>query len=68
MGYVEERLWWPIQGPNIGGKKKEESEQLRGWIELYVILNSFICYYELGNQLFFFIHTVHFKSVRLTLI
>ena len=22
VGYVEERLWWPIQSPNIGGKKK----------------------------------------------
>ena len=21
MGYVEERLWWPIQSPNIGGLK-----------------------------------------------
>ena len=21
-GYVEERLWWPIQSPNIGRKKK----------------------------------------------
>ena len=23
--YVEERLWWPIQRPNIGGKKKASS-------------------------------------------
>ena len=22
VGYVEERLWWPIKSPNIGGKKK----------------------------------------------
>ena len=22
VGYVEERLWWPMQSPNIGGKKK----------------------------------------------
>ena len=25
VGYVEERLWWPIQCPNIGGKKKASS-------------------------------------------
>ena len=25
VGYVEERLWWPIQSPNIGGKKKASS-------------------------------------------
>ena len=25
VGYVEERLWWPIQSPNIGTKKKEEA-------------------------------------------
>ena len=25
VGYVEERLWWPIQGPNIGRKKKASS-------------------------------------------
>ena len=24
VGHVEERLWWPIQSPNIGRKKKEE--------------------------------------------
>ena len=28
VGYVEP--WWPIQNPNKGRKKKEESEQLRG--------------------------------------
>ena len=22
VGYVEEKLWWPIQSPNTGGKKK----------------------------------------------
>ena len=22
VGYVEERLWWPIQSPNIGRMKK----------------------------------------------
>ena len=22
VGYVEERLWWPIQSANIGRKKK----------------------------------------------
>ena len=30
VSYVEERLWWPIQSPNKGRKKKEESEKLRG--------------------------------------
>ena len=25
VGYVEERLWWPIQSSNIGGKKKASS-------------------------------------------
>ena len=25
VGYVEERLWWPIQSPNIGRKKKANS-------------------------------------------
>ena len=25
VGYVEERLWWPIQSPNKGGKKKASS-------------------------------------------
>ena len=25
VGYVEERLWWPIQSPNIGRKKKASS-------------------------------------------
>ena len=25
VGYVEERPWWPIQSPNIGGKKKASS-------------------------------------------
>ena len=25
VGYVEERLWWPIKSPNIGGKKKASS-------------------------------------------
>ena len=25
VDYVEERLWWPIQSPNIGGKKKASS-------------------------------------------
>ena len=25
VAYVEERLWWPIQSPNIGGKKKASS-------------------------------------------
>ena len=25
VGYVEERLWWPIQSPNIGGKKNASS-------------------------------------------
>ena len=25
VGYVEERLWWPIQSPNTGGKKKASS-------------------------------------------
>ena len=25
VGHVEERLWWPIQSPNIGGKKKANS-------------------------------------------
>ena len=25
LGYVEERLWWPIQSPNIGRKKKANS-------------------------------------------
>ena len=25
VGYVEERLWWPVQSPNIGGKKKASS-------------------------------------------
>ena len=29
MGYVEERLWWPIRSPNKG-RKKVESKQLRG--------------------------------------
>ena len=24
VGYVEERLWWPIQSPNTGGKKKAD--------------------------------------------
>ena len=26
MGYVEERLWWPIQSPNKGRKKKTNRE------------------------------------------
>ena len=30
VSYVEERPWWPIQSPNKGGKRKEESERLRG--------------------------------------
>ena len=25
VGYVEERLWWPIQRPNIRRKKKANS-------------------------------------------
>ena len=25
VGYVEERLWWLIQSPSIGGKKKVSS-------------------------------------------
>ena len=25
VGFVEERLWWPIQSPNIGRKKKANS-------------------------------------------
>ena len=25
VGYVEKRLWWPIQSLNIGGKKKASS-------------------------------------------
>ena len=25
VGYVEERLWWPIQSPNIGRKKEASS-------------------------------------------
>ena len=25
VGYVEEMLWWPIQSPNIGIKKKASS-------------------------------------------
>ena len=25
VGYVEERLWWPIQGPNKGREKKAKS-------------------------------------------
>ena len=25
VGYVEERLWWPIQSPNNGRKKKLKS-------------------------------------------
>ena len=25
VSYVEERLWWPIQSPNIGRKKKANS-------------------------------------------
>ena len=25
VGYVEERLWWPIQSPNVGEKKKASS-------------------------------------------
>ena len=25
VGYVEERLWWPVQSPNIEGKKKASS-------------------------------------------
>ena len=25
VGYVEERLWWPIQSPSIGRKKKANS-------------------------------------------
>ena len=25
VGYVEERLWWPMKGTNIGGKKKASS-------------------------------------------
>ena len=25
VGYVEERLWWPIQSPNKGRKKKASS-------------------------------------------
>ena len=25
VGYVEERLWWPIQSPNIGRKKRANS-------------------------------------------
>ena len=29
VGYVEERLWWPIQSPNIGGKKKAISSEDR---------------------------------------
>ena len=29
VGYVEERLWWPIQSPNIGGKKKASSQEDR---------------------------------------
>ena len=27
--YVEERLWWPIQSPNIGRKKKASSYEDR---------------------------------------
>ena len=26
MSYVEERLWWPIQSPNIAGKKKAKDK------------------------------------------
>ena len=29
VGYVEERLWWPIQSPNTGGKKKVSSQEER---------------------------------------
>ena len=29
VSYVEERPWWPIQSPNKGRRKKEESERLR---------------------------------------
>ena len=29
VGYVEERLWWPIQSPNIGRKKKASSKEDR---------------------------------------
>ena len=29
VGYVEERLWWPIQSPNIGRKKKANSKEDR---------------------------------------
>ena len=29
VGYVEERPWWPIQSPNIGGKKKASSKEDR---------------------------------------
>ena len=25
VSFVEERLWWPIQSPNIGGNKKASS-------------------------------------------
>ena len=25
VGYVKERLWWPIQSPNIGRKKNANS-------------------------------------------
>ena len=29
VGHVEERLWWPIQGPNKGRKKKANSYEER---------------------------------------
>ena len=28
VGYVEERLWWPIQSPNIGKKKKARARRI----------------------------------------
>ena len=30
MGYVEERLWWPIQSPNIGRKHHHKSPTWQG--------------------------------------
>ena len=39
MGYVEERLWWPIQSPNIGGKKKASSSEDREMRSSLLILD-----------------------------
>ena len=27
VGYVEERLWWPIQSPNMGRKRKAKKRE-----------------------------------------